>query len=144
MKHHLTIGCLCLLLVFSGCVDLGLGPDPQMTYDGTLNVTEDGFEMEGGFYMATGHDQQYDNVTLYLYDANGSVINSKRLGAFDDGLSVEMQSKQVPTYVIIDSPEFWDKGPLGVPYFERREGNGTAYIGDLAGSRDELPLNHSR
>lgn len=102
-----------ILVVISGCVETGpsnvevaLNGQPEaksteFTFDGTL----------GAESHATNEEFTFRNVSIVLYDEEGRVISSKVVGALSTNSStqtVTITSGQVPAYVIVESPDFWN------------------------------------
>lgn len=104
-----------LMSVISGCSTSGsfhsvrFGP-------GEIAVEDGQFHMDGQIGVGTGAapHQNFSDVTVVLYDADKGVIERVSVGALSTSPSygptartVNITTDRVPTYVVIDSRDFW-------------------------------------
>lgn len=78
----------------------------------------------------------YEDVTVYLFDENGSTIRAVPVGDFEGSVNVSIRSNRVPRYVILDSPDFYG-GEIGVGYYVIE---GSDRSGHAVDTREELPV----
>lgn len=128
---------------FSGCyVEPGTGG--SLAYDGTLEVSDGEFTMQGDLEFEGGRmpQDEYENITLELYAENGTLLYKEHLGTIhdkSDKLDVSVSLSTVPHYVIFDSPDIWD-GQTGVDYYVRSPGAEGGYEFKDTANRSELPI----
>jgi len=136
---------LILLTALSGCF-IETGGVPNVAYNG--NVSENGSEFSmDGYVEITGNNREdtYENISLELYDRNGSLIYEENLGTIDrrnESLPVSVSLSTIPEYVIFNSPDVWD-GNAQVAYYVRSQSSSTGYRWEDASSKDELPVEPS-
>ena len=140
MKKRTGIIIVCLLITLAGCPGVEPGPGTNVGFSGKFAITEAGFEMEGKIAETPGTAgfHEFRNVSVQLYTKNGTLIRSFQIGTLNWSTNVSITSKQVPYYVIITSPEFWEVDNIGVDYYERTEDD--LYIQRIASSKSELPV----
>ena len=133
-----TILLACCVLL-AGCPGVEPGDETSVTFLGTMNGTDSGFEMDGRLVQApgTGGFQTYDNVELKLYAANETVLHSQELGSLHQELNVSVSISNVPEYVIFTSPDFWEDADTAVNHYERTD---YSYTVRSIASEDELPV----
>jgi len=138
MNRH-KVGILCLLSI--AVLTAGCGQSAaQVSFSGDMNRTQDGFQMEGQLIDEVGPTVNFENVTVYLYSSEGELIKERKLGTYSgNSEQFVLRSDRAPHYIIIDSPTFWDRGNVGVDYYEWSDVN-SRYVGKPVGSRDELPV----
>lgn len=83
-------------------------------FSGTVEVEGGQFVMDGNVSVGIGAapDATFDDVTVVLYDENEEVIRRVPVGRLStDGpphtQRVNVTTDAVPTYVVIESPDFW-------------------------------------
>ncbi|MFD1512603.1 hypothetical protein [Halomarina rubra] len=113
--------------------------DDQVGFSGRFSV-ENGFEMTG---VVTNDKIQsnpptYRNVTVLLYDEQGRLYQSERVGTVEYRTNVTVTSGTVPKYVVIDSPDLWNDSTIVVDYYEREDSG--LFRQRLATSRANLPV----
>jgi len=146
---HKTLSAVLLLVLVAvaGCgntYDETTESEPSdIVFNGEFNRTEnftmDGSLSEGGFGNGT-----FRNVTIYLYTENETLIKAVSVGRFvGRQKDVSISSTSIPTYVIIDSPDFWTQ-PRSVTYYEWLGEQQNLYWERSVGNRTELPVNLPR
>lgn len=112
-----------LLIVTAGCVRTEPGRGGEVGFYGTMNATESGFVMDGQTTLGGGIPKQdeFENVTVYLFTENGTLIRSHRAGTLTGLLNVSLTTSRTPHYVVIDSPDFWTEPRFTVEYYERSQ-----------------------
>ena len=140
MKHILILIAVVLSIALAGCPG---GPPAGgiVGFHGELTVSDGEFHMEGEV-MNTGQvspPPEFNNVTVYLYAEDGTLIKSESIDSFEASTTITMHSQQVPKYVIIDSPDFWQYD-IQVDYWKLvTESNGT-YRQEVVTERNEFPV----
>jgi len=136
LYRAITLGLLSLTVLVAGCNQ----PDAQMSFNGDMNTTQDGFRMDGKIIDSAGPTQTFENVTIYFYTSDGELIKERNLGTYS-GSSEQfmMTSDEIPHYIIIDSPTFWELNTVDVDYYERSESY-SRYTVRTIRSRDEFPV----
>jgi len=109
-------------------------------FNRTGNFTMNGYVEEAGFGNGT-----FRNVTIYLYTENETLIKAVSVGRFvGRQKDVSISSTSIPTYVIIDSPDFWTQ-PRTVSYYEWYEDQRRSQYRERdVVNRTELPVNLPR
>jgi len=105
---------LCSILLAAGCI--GLQEDPSGEGRGVTQVSMNLETYSDSDYRVTGEvfiaiwdrdDVTFEDVTLCLFSADGSILNSTILGDFrmpSDERRVEISSADRPRYVVVDHP----------------------------------------
>ncbi|WP_436932719.1 hypothetical protein [Halosimplex halobium] len=142
MKYLISVAVVASLVLIAGCLTNGSGGGVGIT--GNITATGEGFYLNGTVEHTGMTDPTFEDVSVYLYTANGSVIRSEYLGTMDEtGLEVRLRASQIPKYVIVDSPDIWADSGIGAYYYEYVEDsqapNGI-YAERGAGSREEFPV----
>lgn len=142
-KYKLIV--IVLLVTISGCPEGDSGGNIDI--NGNMTATEQGFRLDGKVVNSGLVEPMHTNITVYLYTANGSVIESERIGSLNgsgDRLNVTMQNERIPEYVILNSPTFWQYNNIDLTYYELDEdwpGESIgAYVPRTIGSKDEFPV----
>lgn len=135
------LGIVIISLSLAGCT-IGDGPyqQPEITFEGTINVTENGFSMNGEITNLEDEPTPFENVTVALYSANNELIREVDAGALDRRTDISITAVEVPEYVIISSPEFWKRDDISVDYFIRTRDGPGYYRTQTAHSRSDLPV----
>lgn len=99
-------------LKFHGTVTNGDG----ITVDGNLTIDIHGIDRDG-----------FPNVSLRLYDAEGSLLDASCVGSVAKGerKSIDYTSDATPKYVVFDAPSMWtedEENPTIVDYYEYDDG----------------------
>lgn len=130
---------LIVSVTLSGCVPRG--DTVRIEFNGSFDVTESGFHMEGYLTTEGGIPDQdsYRDITARFYTRNGRLLHEEALGDLgaDEQLNVTVSLSEVPHYVIFESPDFWQES-MGVEYYERTD---SGYTVSHATSPSELPEN---
>jgi len=107
---------IAFLLLIVTALTAGCGqPQGDIGFSGEINITEEEFEMTGEIVDGTGPENTYENVTVFLYSADGTLIEQKEIGTFSRSSEpFSIRSQEVPEYIIIDSPTFWELNSIGV------------------------------
>lgn len=132
-----------LLIVTAGCVRTEPGRGGEVGFYGTMNATESGFVMDGQITLGGGIPKQdeFENVTVYLFTENGTLIRSHRAGTLTGLLNVSLTTSRTPHYVVINSPDFWEEPRFSVRYYQFMEEKGPREYGiHYAYSRQDLPV----
>lgn len=129
-KRFIQIG-LVVLLLTAGCLRSEPGPGGEVGFYGEMNVSDSQYVMDGQITLGGGTTSQdaFDNVTIYLFTENGTLIETHRAGTLTGLLNVSIVSNRIPYYVIIDSPEFWEESQITVRYYYRLRSNMTRDYG---------------
>lgn len=110
---------LVLLLIGAGCARVTLPPGHEIDFDGQVFMTEQEFHMRGQLEVDRGAapDRNFSDVRIVLYDDAEHEISSHRIGSLsvnpDHGptkQAVNISSRRIPTYVLVESPDFWEQG----------------------------------
>ena len=132
----------CFLLVSAGCVRVHPPRDSKTAvyYHGSFNESGPQFVMSGsvGIGVRLPAQNSFENLSICLYSRDGDLVHAERLGNWNlEPQNVTIVTDEVPQYVIIDSPYFWD-GKIRVEYISRT--NDSLYDSQYAFSREELPF----
>lgn len=140
-RSHLLRTLLCEIVLLRGCILPG-SEAPTITYNGNMSISSDGFVLERQVenQEPDADPTRFENVTLYLYSSYESLIRSVQVGTLEHRRNVSVTTEQIPDYVIIWSPEFWEKGNMAVDYYTRTDAGPADYTVDTATSRGELPV----
>jgi len=131
-----------LLVAVSGCPS---GTGGNIAISGNITATDGEFHLNGTV-AHTGYTRPtHQNITMYLYTGDGSVIASKSVGTLEetDELAVQMHTDRVPKYIIINSPDFWTHDDISVKYYEFVKDSlapDGIYSSRNVGSKDEFPV----
>lgn len=123
----LAVLALVLSVALAGCY-YPEAPNHSVAYDGTLATENGTFRMNGTVTTRGGasDDRTYRNVHVALYDEDRQLIDAfsvAPLSTPDDTEShVEGSADVVPTYVVIESPDFWTGERLHVSSYRLSDG----------------------
>ena len=141
-ENRLGLALLAVLLVaLAGCVHNP--PGANITYNGNLSASADGFVMEGEIENQDPNPEgptHFDNVSVYLYSAEKELIHTEHVGELEREANVSIRIDTVPKYVIISAPGFWSEKNAEVDYYEYTDGQNLGYMVGVVASRDELPV----
>lgn len=117
----------------------------SLAYDGFFDISDGEFTMHGDLEFEGGlmPQDKYGNITLELYDENGTLLYKEHLGTIhnkSDKLNISVSISTIPHYVIFDSPDIWG-GQIGVPYYVRSKTGYQGYQIHHTNNRSELPIN---
>ena len=132
-----------VLLALSGCAEGGGG---EIAITGSqINATDSRFALNSTVGYASLIRPTYHNLTVYLFTANGTVIAAEHIGTLKEGQHprVTMQTDQIPKYVIVNSPEFWEYDEIGVWYWKNIDSPdhpNVIYGERVVSSREEFPV----
>ena len=116
MRIKTVLFLVAVTIAVSGCPAENSGS--SINFSGDINATESHFSLEGEVVNTGYTDAVYQNVSVYLFMANGTVIESVHLGELDGSADVSMNSDKIPKYVIFHSPDFWTDDDIDVSYYE--------------------------
>lgn len=139
--QRVTVAIIACIFVFTpGCGYVPRGDEIHVGFDGSFDVSESEFKMEGTLHTGGGAPEQdrFRDVTVKLYTKDGSLIYSENLGDWQvrqKRLNVSIETDKVPHYVVIESEDFWDE-KVQVEYFVRKDSD---YAIEYASSKSELP-----
>ncbi|WP_436932713.1 hypothetical protein [Halosimplex halobium] len=138
MKRAIGILLVVCLSFLSGCPSNNGG---QIGFIGSVNTTDSGFTITGKVSNTGYTDARHSDVSIYLMSSNGTVLISKELGTLSErsSLNVSVSTKEIPEYIIINSPSFWTYDQISVSYYEIENG-GSTYVQEVIGSKDEFPV----
>lgn len=98
--------------ILAGCSTSATQHDAE--FDGTIEVKDDQFVMDGNVSLTQGAapDATFENVTVVLYNENKEVIRRVTVGNLSTtppplSQPINITSDTIPTYVVIESPDFW-------------------------------------
>lgn len=130
------------VLLFSGCGMWTGPPSAIITFDGRMDVTEEGFYMSGQIEnQGQGTQPEFENVTVSLYHKNKTRFYSEDTGDLLRSSNISIHTDRVPHYVIIHSPQFWQKNEnTAVDYYIFINSAKSNYTVRDVSSRDELPV----
>jgi hypothetical protein len=101
-----------VVAILGGCSTSATHHD--VDFDGTIEVENNQFVMDGNVSLGQGAapDATFENVTVVLYDANKTVIKRIPVGNLSTtppplSQRINITTDTIPTYVVIDSPDFW-------------------------------------
>jgi len=129
---------LSVLIILSGCG----GPAVSLSIDGNVSESNETYILEGELVDGSQGDAvELKNVTVYLYDANQSLLNRTTIRSME-GRSQRfvVAAPERPKYIVIDSPSIWKYNGVSVPYLVYRNGE---YRSRVIGDRSELPVSLS-
>jgi len=121
----------------------------RVTYSGPFNVTNETLTMDGHITTTNNSpDVLLENVTLYFYAGNGTLVEERRVGSFrSTGESVKMSAtvSPLPGYVVIGAEEIWNNDDIVVDYYIQQSVDGeTVYKVHTTQNRSGLPVDHDR
>lgn len=131
-----------LTLTLSGCF-IEPGQGTTIDFDGNMSAENGTFRMSGEVELGSGNPTQdsYEDIQLELYDTDGTLLAKRHLGTLrnlSQGLPVNISTRSVPKYVILDSPNIWS-GQTGVSYFVKAN-DSTYYHVRGTNRRSDLPV----
>lgn len=110
---------VCGFILLSGCLfggTEGNPPDVQILLDGDISVTSGQFSYQGNVVAEahrTNEEFTFNNVSIVLYNSDKQPISRRNLGTLttkpDGTINASIKSDELPSYVVIESPEFWDQ-----------------------------------
>lgn len=144
MKRKLTLAMAVLMAVSAGCVWSTSAPKGGVAIDfeGSINVSSDGFSMDGKVINFGQKQLTFENVSVYLYDENRTLIRSTRVGPLElESSPFSIHSDTLPKYVIVYSEDFWRAEQIDMDYYMRiTTDEGVSYQVERATSKDDLPV----
>lgn len=143
MRNKLRVVSIILLTVSSGCL-LSSGPGESIGFSGELTASTEEFHMDGDIINgARGDPPVFENVTVYLFAANKTLIHKEPAGKLVRRAAVSIEIERVPKYVIIHSEEFWHVGKISVSYYVLHQDDEIVYSEHVVSEKDELPVKPS-
>lgn len=153
-NHQILLSVIMLVALLAGCMTVPqgdavhvalYGEENNSTGDTALNpitYSQSGFRIEGELVAEGGAPDRetYRDVSILLYDENSTFICATPLGDWnsDDSIGVEVATDEVPYYVVLYSPDFWEES-MSVEYFMRSDER-HEFVPHDAPSVDELPV----
>lgn len=116
MKSKILLIFIVGSILLSGCPAENSGG--SINFSGDLNATESSFKLDGEVVNSGYADVVHQEVSVYLVTANGTIIESQKIGQLNRSVAVSMTADQIPKYVIINSPDFWEYENIDVSYYE--------------------------
>jgi hypothetical protein len=137
----MTLVVVLVLISFAGCT-YPQGEEVSISFHGAVNETGSGVEIDGELAAGGGIPEQesFEDVSVVLYDENGTVLHSESVGDLDaEGgpLAFTVSVSEQPHYVTFESGDIWDE-KTQVEYFVRCE---YGYCSKYASERSDLPRN---
>lgn len=143
-KRRLLALVTSFVVLLAGC-SYPTGPGVEVTFYGSMSASDTTFTIDGVLQSEGGISdlETFRNVTLRLYDEDGTHLASRALGDLQANagrlnVSVAMDPSTTPHYVIFYSPDFW-RGDASVVYYEWSGSDGQ-YAPREVGARSELPV----
>lgn len=138
MIDHRLVPALLLgaLLVLAGCG----GPAANIEFQGDIDESNGTVTIEGEFTdRAVGDELRFENVTVYFFTANGTVVNSTNIGALEsESAHFRATASPPPEYIVMYSRDFEQYEDTDFPYWEREDvGDYRVHVID---SRNDLPI----
>jgi hypothetical protein len=141
----LVVAVLFVSIVTGGCI-FGPDADPSIiVFSGELNATSDRFVMDGEIEVGgpPAENDTFTGVTVCFVGPNGTMIHQtppRTMGPDDLELNYSVTLDRHPTYVVINSPSFWDDDNIVVRYYERERVEGKwTYRSQTAEAEIDLP-----
>lgn len=114
MNSRFSVVTLCLVAavaMLSGCSVGNPAYNGDIDFEGELTAENGTFVMDGEVVNSGFANVTFEEVRIFLYAENGSRLDIIEVGVLYGSASVSYRSQQVPQYVIISSPDFWDTRP---------------------------------
>lgn len=128
--------CVVLMTPLSGCGVGNPGYNGEVVFRGDLGVEDAEFVMDGK--IVNGGMENFSDVDVSLYYANGTAFHSTNVGALNREIQITLRSTTIPEHVIIHSPDFWNTSRVQVNYYTRNESGG--YMSKTISQRSGLPV----
>ena len=128
----------CLGLALSGCslfTDRGGTIGLTGDINGSNGLNYDGEIVNSG----QGDPPRFTNVSVYLYTEDGKLIHRENIGVLERRAEVSLHTDRIPTYIVIDSPQFWEMH-TEVRYYELVDRDKMIYATNITTSRSESPV----
>jgi len=125
-----------LLIALSGCG----GSTINVDFQGNTTTSNEKFSMNGHITEESrASPKRLENVTVYLYADNETILNSTSFESIEGGESSEftLTSSERPKYIIINSPNFWSFDNPNIEYYVWQNG---VYSPHIVGNQNELPI----
>lgn len=116
-----AIGTL-LVVLAAGCA-VHSQPYNEVSFVDNVTTTNDTFRLQGNLYFdaqAGGHNN-YSDVSIVLYDEHRRPIERVSVGRMSTNpewgpteYRVNVTAETVPTYVVVESPDFWTGNEIEV------------------------------
>lgn len=123
------------VIVLAGCATSGTFH--TIGFSGAIGIQDGTFYMNGSVSVGIGAapEQTYRNVTVALYDDEKEAIETVPVGTMSTDADrapntrpVNLTSERIPTYVVLESPDFWTDGvDLAVEGFVLEDGEYRRY-----------------
>lgn len=145
IRESVVVIILTGLLLTTGCIRVEPGPDAPtiINFYGDMNATDSGFTMDGQILVggALPDQEVFEDVTVYLFTENGTLIESHDAGDLSKPVNVTITAERTPYYVIVDSPDFWLENHIKVEYYQRLDSTVNRDYGEVEiRSRDGYPV----
>ena len=134
-----------LMLLTAGCVwATSEAPSgAKIKFEGSF-YTVDGFSMNGQIMNIAKDPPTFENVAVYLYDDNKTLMGSSRVGTLEHESSrFSIQSEAPPEYIIMYSDQFWTAEEVDINYYTRiysESDDSILYNPYPATTKDDLPV----
>lgn len=127
MTRLFSIGivvCFVGIVLLSGCTYPAISHH-EIDFDGTVERVDGTFRMDGQVEVdiGTAPPQNFSDVAVVLYDSNRSAITEVPLGPMSTNSSISPSRKSVnitsdtqPTFVVVESPDFWQDDLQTIAY----------------------------
>ncbi|QCC52026.1 hypothetical protein [Halapricum salinum] len=146
MKQQLYLGLVAIVIVTSGCqwYTSTSTQGTSIEFEGSFNVSEGDFTIEGQIvnYAREGEQHSFEDLRVYLYSENETVLNSTRFDRLETrSPRFSLSASKLPEHIIIYSDGFWQIDEFKVEYYSHTEMESSIpYDPDFATSKDELPV----
>lgn len=140
--HAAAIIAFLLITLLAGCSTSATHHD--VDFSGTIEVEHDQFVMDGNVSVGIGAapDATFESVTVVLYDEKKEVIRRIPVGELSTTpppltQRINITSEIIPTYVLIESPNFWQSNTTVYVSAYKRPDDGGRYEDYSRASADE-------
>lgn len=132
----LTI-CFVAMILLTGCTYPAISHH-EIDFDGTVERVDGSFRMDGQVEVdiGTAPPQNFSDVSVVLYDSNQAMIKEVPVGPMSTNSSISPSTRSVnitsntpPTFVVVESPDFWRDDLRTIAFHWTGDGYDRYFIG---------------
>lgn len=137
MNNEIIFVGIIVMAALAGCATYPNASEHEVHYSGQIGVTDGRFYMDGKVYISKGTapDVSFSKTQMVLYDNRSEKIGEITIGDLSTDpetapieREVNFTGEHIPTYVILESPDFWHDNDIPTEAFERTDDGYNSYF----------------